>query len=372
MKIMIREKAVWICVFAGALLLLFQYIVYQHMTDYRSARFHLQKLGYFVDPHPHSQLHSPVYSTAGLDDVSIRGYSDQIDPNSSFADIAPHIKAIRKHVVVLKLPRQIVVSKNEISLILALGNLRSLHFLGPEIVDDDFRKLGNLSHLTKLHAQVPLVTDDGCQWLDTMGSLSDVTIIHASITDSTFKLLDAKGLDRIDVSFTDVALGFSKKNVYIDSLKVLLANNSLVSDNSIHFVDCFPNVWLLSLKQTSVGDNLSLHFCKMSALEYLHLDEAKVSSRGVRGILETCTNLRCLSLDGNSVDDSAFQDLQNWPPHLESMSLQGTHVTNHKIYQLMLLHPDLYIEPNHAAPDKQVIEKIKALARGKRARKSSD
>lgn len=164
-----------------------------------------------------------------------------------------------------------------------LPALRSLQIhRGPNIGDDGVRHLSSAVELRELYLNETMVTDDGLVQIRNLPHLWSLLLDDTTVSDSVFTALSSLpqlsllSLNRTRV--TGIGLADLPDNEYFS----LCLDSTLVTDGAVAaFAEHRANLKLISLNETSVGNDAARALAKLTTLDDVRLSGTALTDDGL-------------------------------------------------------------------------------------------
>lgn len=196
----------------------------------------------------------------------------------------------------------------------------------------DVSSLLGLNHLSTLHLDSTLVSEESLQVVRSLPSLSTLTLsgVQSLLSNRVLELVSGLSLTRLvlpgRLSLSDDGL------TYLSQLRGLteldLTDHTQITDRGVQHVSQLTRLRVLSLCNTSVSDAGLIHLRGLNLLEELSLDRTKVTSKGVSRCVPQLPHLQVLGLSNTSVGDNVLKLAIQHCKHLLKVNLSRTRVTN--------------------------------------------
>jgi Leucine-rich repeat (LRR) protein len=221
----------------------------------------------------------------------------------------------------------------------AISHLRQLKLSGRIVTDATAARLRDLTHLESLSLVKTSITDGGLAHLDGLSNLTELVISHAEVTDGGIVYLRGlTNLQTLRLDWTRVTEAGLSHFRHLEELTTLNLSWTCIGDLS--FVQAFPNLENLSvrdcflydesirhlgrltkLKQLDLNgnplsDSALLHLSGLTSLEHLRI-RANITDTGIRH-LHSLHRLQSLVVD-SAVSDEAVSELRSAIPSLVSV-----------------------------------------------------
>ncbi len=173
---------------------------------------------------------------------------------------------------------------------------------GTPVTDDDLRLVRNLTQLQTLNLHRTQVSDVGMRHLESLSSLTTLTVGDTRITNEGLRAL-----------------------THLHQLQFLGLHGTRVSDEGMPHLKAFPRLTSLFLSKSDVTDKSMKTLEGLSNLELLWLSETRVADAGLVK-LESLKKLKSLSLEKTAITDDGLLHLEGLRD-LIYLDLRGTKVT---------------------------------------------
>ncbi|KAM3928682.1 uncharacterized protein RB166_006616 isoform 2-T3 [Leptodactylus fuscus] len=196
----------------------------------------------------------------------------------------------------------------------------------------DISSLCGLKHLTTLHLDSTLVTEESLQTISSLPALSILTLsgVQSLSSNRVLELLCGLSLTRLLLpgrhSLSDA--GLSNLSHMCGLLELDLTDHTQITDEGVQHVSQLTRLRVLTLCNTSVSDSGLLHLRGLKLLEELSLDRTKVTSRGVSRCIPHLIHLQVLGLSDTRVGDNVLKLGVRKCKNLLKVNLSRTRVTN--------------------------------------------
>ena len=120
--------------------------------------------------------------------------------------------------------------------------------------------------------------------------------------------------------------------VNLEKLRQLNCEGTKVTDAGMKYVAQMPQLWLLRLSSTQIGDKGLQNLLPLKKLEFLVLDGTKVTNDGIK-VITKFPILETLNLSKTNVDDGGIDTLAKLKS-VDMLYLEGTKMTDKGIEKL--------------------------------------
>jgi len=206
------------------------------------------------------------------------------------------------------------VTDDDLSVIAALGDVKTFWLDGTSISDEGARHLAKQKNIERLFLSGTKIGDDGLKYLRSLTQLKGVTLDDTRITDKGLANLSRhRELVSLNVSGTQIT-GEGLQEIHdLPKLEYIDLKRTRISNSCLTVLGPMTTAWWLDVCDTDVSDEGIAHLIQVASLRKIEIDEVQVSPETLDQLRRELPNGRVVVHHPTTWPSQSF-----WPIHDES------------------------------------------------------